>query len=418
MVKSVYPFYETSLEDLVLLLNESFPSSEIHFGSDTSNLSYKVICPYIGKDTAWNSMTKICQASMSRITEREDGEPEITSSFPIRSPIAIRPNNIIAIKSAGFAIKSNPCIQVTKRKKFVNTVLEGSSQNFSIDWDLSIGTPEILGYQGINISNIETIVGEEGNEYAEDVSIYVNGTVTVKTPYKIFDARSDVSTFKRKYLLNEPSEEYPSANKETDISFSLCNYPSIDVEQNIVADLKKMQAYIGFQSEAISGSHTSYAYKQLFIQSGTISFPVTTFEDKGEITLCYKKSDSPEDRIESNDLIQHIAADASDNDIGLHIVEDVYRRYRKGIECFEIECLFNDYYYEAGSLAFDGTDLSQHFKKYDVIIPYVMKNGKSVPLRTNQDGTPKKFRIIGISYSYDGLLRQKLSVQEERYDVD
>jgi hypothetical protein len=47
-----------------------------------------------------------------------------------------------------------------------------------------------------------------------------------------------------------------------------------------------------------------------------------------------------------------------------------------------------------------------------------MKKGEKVPLRKNEDGTPKKFRIIGISYSYDGLLKQKLSVQEERYDVD
>ena len=80
--------------------------------------------------------------------------------------------------------------------------------------------------------------------------------------------------------------------------------------------------------------------------------------------------------------------------------------------------MFNDYCDVNGNKVFDTNDLSAHFKKYDVIIPYVMKKGKTVPLRINEDGTPKQFRIIGISYSYDGLLKQKLSIQEDRYDVD
>lgn len=416
MLRSVYPFYETSLEDIIVLLNDSFPSSKIYLGSDITNLSYKVGCPYIGKDTVWNAMTKICQASMSRITDRADGTPEITSSFPSRNPIIINPNNIINVQDAGFVRINTPHIELTKREKFFNKVLDGSRQNFSIDWDSDLTAPKILDAQGINISKVETIVGEEGNVFVGDKSIYVEGTVKVKTPHKIFAVYDDTSTFKRKFVLQEESEEYPSVNRETDISYSLCSSPSIEDEQNIVADLKRMEAYLGWESAAVAGSSTSYAYAQLFIPNGTISFPITTFEDKGKITHYYKKSYSSEDRIESNDLIQD--STTTESDIGSHIVEDVYRRYHNGIECFEIECLFNDYYFEDGSVAVQGNDISQHFSRYDVVVPYVVKRGKTVPLRTNQDGTPKKFRIIGISYSYDGLLRQKLSVQEERYDVD
>ena len=127
-------------------------------------------------------------------------------------------------------------------------------------------------------------------------------------------------------------------------------------------------------------------------------------------------------KIPSSDLVQensYYLEDSGDKiHLGEYILRETNRRYGNGIECFEIECLFNDYYDENGNKVFSKDDLSTHFKKYDVIIPYVKKRGQTVPLRVNEDGTPKKFRIIGISYSYDGFLKQKLSVQEERYDID
>ena len=153
--------------------------------------------------------------------------------------------------------------------------------------------------------------------------------------------------------------------------------------------------------------------------------PIDGFDDNGtseERQINTKYADEPIVQIPSSDLVrEHSECWTVDNiyiPLYKYILQEIKRRYEKGIECFEIECLFNEYVNESGEVVFDGKDLSQHFKRYDVIIPYVSKNGETIPLRTNPDGTPKKFRIIGISYSYDGLLRQKLSVQEERYDVD
>ena len=80
-----------------------------------------------------------------------------------------------------------------------------------------------------------------------------------------------------------------------------------------------------------------------------------------------------------------------------------------------MECLFNDYYDEQGNLALNGNEL-EHFERYDKIVPYVIRQGNRVPFRTDENGNAKVFRIIGIEYVYDGLLRQKLYLHEDMYD--
>jgi hypothetical protein len=97
------------------------------------------------------------------------------------------------------------------------------------------------------------------------------------------------------------------------------------------------------------------------------------------------------------------------------ILENVERKYGKRIECVELECLFNKYYDEQGNLIYNG-DYLQCFEKYDTIIPYVMRQGKREPFRLDENGNPMVFRIIGIEYSYDGLLKQKLHLHQERPD--
>jgi hypothetical protein len=41
-----------------------------------------------------------------------------------------------------------------------------------------------------------------------------------------------------------------------------------------------------------------------------------------------------------------------------------------------------------------------------------MRNGFEQPYSTNDDGTPKSFKVMGIEYNYSGFLRQKLHLQE------
>ena len=408
--KIIYPFYETNLSGLILYINDFFPNSNFSIGEgDFTNIT--IGCTYISVDTVWNIITKICQATMSRVVETPNGDFQITSSFPQRTPIIVNPKNIIGFEKGDFVIIKNPNIVVTKRKKYINEILDGSKSAFSINWDTKSET--ILETNGITISNIENVTDGDRTTY------YASGKTTIKTPYKIFSFGSEESIWNiRNIWFSVSTDEYPSADNKTAVLGMLLDNPSIEKEQNIVATLKRRAIYDTYPT--VSGSNNGY--KQFFFSDGTFSFPITTFEDTGKEHLYHHKDFVEGDEIESNDLIQDISYyknnDGDKVPLGFHIVEEVYKRYHNGIECFEIECLFNDYYDVNGNKVFSKDDLSTHFKKYDIIIPYVIKKGKEVPLRVNEDGTPKKFRIIGISYSYDGLLKQKLSIQEERYDID
>lgn len=402
---TIYPFIATDSFDLVDMINDVLPNSRFYVGENFYNTT--IGCPYIGKDTAWNVITKVCQATMSRVVETPNGDFEIKNSFPEKNPIIVKPNNILNLQKAEFVKVENPNIRVNKREVFLSKVLEGSISSFHIDWD--IDEQNILDTSGITLSNIEK------NTTEEEASFYAEGSIIVKTPYKIYAVYKDNTVYDTRTILQRIEEDFPFSDRNYTNKSSFFGTPYVENEQNIAANLNRREIYYKSQ---LTVNSSPYGYRQEFLSSGTVSFPVSTFVDSGNIHYYITKGLENDEEIESNDLIQTISTAPNGEELGSYIIEEVYKRYHKGIECFEIECLFNDYYYEDGSLAFTGQDLSNHFNKYDVVIPYVMRKGKTVPLRTNADGTPKKFRVIGISYSYDGLLKQKLSLHEERYDVD
>lgn len=415
---SVYPFIPTSAYNLVSKINEVLPISKVSFGIDVEHFSYITIgCPYIGKDTAWNVITKICQATMSRIVETPSGELEITGSFPKREPIIVAPHNIISITKSDFVRIENPNIFYTKRKKYEGAVTENSKSSFSININIeNPKIPKLLETTGITLSNVEKQEDADGT-----IRLYADGEVIIKTPYKLFSVELDYSTVNIRYTVFYDSDpNNPRVDTKMPNQDNLLGSPSIENEQNIVASLPRRSIYETFSG--VVGNET--AYKQFVFSDGTFVFPIHAFEDTETIQLFHNKNFYGEnDTVDSNDLIQDISNyehdDGSIEPLGSYIIDEVYKRYHKGIECFEIECLFNDYYYLlTGEKAGDSEDLSKRLCRYDVIVPAIIKNGEMVPLRRNEDGTPKMFRIIGISYSYDGLLKQKLYVQEERYDVD
>lgn len=399
----VYPFYPRKTSYLLELINEKITSCKISVGEDSENITKTMIdCPYIGIDTVWNIITKICQATMSRVVEDESGNTIITGSFPNRKNIIVNPKNIINISNKEFVRINNASIDVTNREVFKGEVLDGSSKNFSIKHDEN---NFFSGVEGFTIGNSR--VDSTGGYYNE----YVDGTLHFKTPYKIFKAEEEQSIVNEHLQMGTLTAN--SAITEDDRysrNSVLCSNVSVVDETDISAKVNELRVTYKF-TEPESYFHA------VDTEGGIFKFSVYTFVDNGTTTISIT-TDGESETIQSNDLIQNDSTRIDYGDLGQYILDEVKKRYSNGIECFEIDCLFNDYYYDDGSLAFSSSDLSTHFKKYDVIIPYVMKNGTTVPLRKNQDGTPKKFRVIGISYSYDGLLRQKLYVQEERYDVD
>lgn len=406
ITSSVYPFYMRRVIELLEDINDKSPYTKISIGEDSNNINYTTIgTPYIGVDTIWNVMTKICQATMSRVIEKPDGDLEITSSFPQKTPIIVKPKNIINIDNADFVRIENATIEVTERQSLKNWISDGSSKSFNVERDESLYFTGISGFELTDSSNNSY----EGGFYEE----YVQGILNLETPYKIFSVDFDRSVVTERLQIGDLSS---SAVIKEDSEYTrntvLCSNSSIVNETTISAKINSLRVtHIDHNPEV------NFTY--VLTKGGEIRFPISTFVDKGTKTISIT-DDKNGEKIESNDLIQYNSFFNGDVGIrlGEYILNEVKKRYSNGIECFEIECLFNDYYDENGNKVFSKDDLSVHFNKYDIIIPYVIKKGKEVPLRVNEDGTPKKFRIIGISYSYDGLLKQKLSIQEERYDID
>lgn len=380
-----------------------YPSFGLTEGEENKNLEKTIIyCPYLPKENAWNRISNICQSTMYRVIESENGEPIITGSFPDRTAILVNPNNIIGISKSDFVIVQNSSIDVTNRNKYTNKRVEQISKHFDIQYD-ETGTPISISNCDYDIANNNASISCRFDipykTYSCSMS-HVAVTVERTAPRYVTgtDGEAEEIYEKASYVTKEfGGGAYVVGNDKTSLLYK-------DKITNIVTE------YSGGTTDRKKSIDVDF-YLTYFVDDGiTSETNITDGTKSNEIV-----------KISSNDLIQtgsYYIGDSENIPLSTYILEEVRRRYSKGIECFEIECLFNDYYDLNGNNVFSRDDLSDHFKKYDVIIPYVMKKGQKVPLRKNADGTPKKFRIIGISYSYDGLLRQRLSVQEERYDID
>lgn len=409
--KSIYPYIGMYANEILTKICDRFGVS-ISGEADFNGLKITVPCPYIEPGNLWDIVNQVCQATMSRIVETETGRAKITSCFPERTPIVVSPKNIIDIPQNSFARIANSSIQYKKITVYQNKVTDSTKSHIRLNWgDDYAKAPSVDG------AKLRFTMPEppEFSQYSTSY-VFASGNCTIETPHKIFRVYDyGIQTF----LDTKKVEIGGSVKEEVEKEGSFFVSSEIVDESKIRCSTDRAIANTIWADEFSKPSDIQY------VVGVETRVPIDGFDDNGtsEVRQINSKyADEPIVQISSSDLVREHSrywpGDGTWVPLYKYILQEIKRRYEKGIECFEIECLFNEYVNESGEVVFDGKDLSQHFKRYDVIIPYVSKNGKTIPLRTNQDGTPKKFRIIGISYSYDGLLRQKLSVQEERYDVD
>lgn len=415
--KDVFTFHSAGTDFLAGIEEESmevigytsdYPSYGINVGEDAKFFEgTSIYCPYLPYEKAWDRLTKICQATMSRIIEDENGNPIITGERPEKTPIIVNPKNILSISNCDFVKVINPSIDLTNRTRYQNQKVEQASKTLSINYGED-GEP--VSVSGADYAFGKLIMADP--DILEDtagMTAYREAIVRyrMRLPYKTFEVREIRSVESLEADRNGDKNYYSTPEAYRSVDNSVLN----DTFDNI-----SFAYTFKFLKHILDGS-------VIKVRSIDFSFYLDCFED-GDIENITKITDSNQEDttiIDSNDLIQtssYYMDYPTKIPLGEHILNETVRRYANGRECFEIECLFNDYEFVNGENAFNADDLSSHFKKYDVIIPYVIKKGRRVPLRVNEDGTPKQFRIIGISYSYDGLLKQKLSIQEDRYDVD
>lgn len=115
----------------------------------------------------------------------------------------------------------------------------------------------------------------------------------------------------------------------------------------------------------------------------------------------------------TNELMQ-VGSMVDTSELGDFLVTSVLNRYGAGKEVYELKCSIAEYYDTDQMLAISPTDVLYHamFKKHDIVEPYIFTSEGEVPLSVKSDGTPKQFEIIGIDYSYQGVVWQELTIQE------
>lgn len=395
-----YPFDEKNISTII----SDCTIDGIIIENDQKNINNtKIYCPYFPKESAWDRLNKICQATMCRIYDDENGNPVISGSFPENlSSIIINPNNILEISSNDFVRVPNLSIEATNRERKTDSRIDGINDVYSIGYAEEDPTYPTDGFGN------ETTIGGATFSFkmvtlgGEPYSVWVTYYKTFNLPVK---ATGSAEMLLREYYQAPDAPGVGFCLKSTLTSGDDCHLQGTDKLY-----YKASMVAVNFDG-ANKYKHRLYkievsARADHFVDNGTESKEIINDPSYDKL------------RIESNDLIQSssyfLNTDGSHTALGDYILQEVDRRYSDGIECFEIECLFNDYYNEEKEKVFSGDDLSQRFKKYDVVYPYVKRAGKIVPLRTSQNGRRKGFRLIGISYYYDGLLRQRLQLQEEK----
>lgn len=405
-----FPYYITDLTVIVSAVNQLFgkPISLEGFGKNIS-----IFCPIIERNKSlWNIVTEICQATMGRVAENPDGSVVITDPYLSRKPIVVNPKNITKIPSDAFVRIPNSSMDVTNRVRIVDT----AKLDFSINWN---------GYTDLTSEN--TVASFDGANLMisdDDTSAYVTGSVSTENPiYAVHLPQISQTDEIQSFVTTDGNLPYPF-QKTKFTPYPLLSLVGIKLTSKSDNYQEVSFACEDFPIKISKVNELHLRTEETVVVKASFEAGYDTFSDsKEELEMIHYPTDEIV-KIQSSTLVQTNSRYDNKKDgyvvksvpLAEHILTEVRNRYANGIECFEIECLFNDYYYTDGTLAFDGADLSQHFNKYDIIEPYTVKHGQVVPLRKNEDGSAKQFRIIGISYTYDGFLRQKLYVQEERYD--
>ena len=382
----IYIWSSVSIKEV---LNYCF-KQEINFGDGTSSLSdMSIYCTYIAAPiNLWNIGEKICQISMCRIFDNKYGKPIISNENLSRSPIIIDTQNVISYTSPDFVKHANFKMDAINRKKSLTTT-EHSTIRFNVyntDGTMALTSP-------ITVTEIadETYNGVYNCKVSANLSF----------PHKIFEVVAYGKAIGNFYQSLKNGNQAYLNNFTVDVS---------NISSVVSSDHTSVLLEFTIQGAKVIDSDVTTVLTEM-----EFSFSYKYFYDEGTKDYSTVLSDYPYKQITTNDLMQTSNRYRNDDVLADYIVNTTLRRYGKGIECVECECLFNNYYDINGNLVLNGSDL-QHFEKYDIVIPYTVKKGQRVPFRTNKDGIPKRFRIIGIQYSYDGLLRQKLWLQEEQYN--
>jgi hypothetical protein len=178
-----------------------------------------------------------------------------------------------------------------------------------------------------------------------------------------------------------------------------------DLTYTLSSDCKK--ATIGFKIN--DARYIDTLQEKIYsLISAKINFIGYYYDDKGSELEKYQTEKGEPKHLQSNKLIQTESTFGTKK-LSDWILSTIKGKYENEIKCFDLECLAVEYKDIDGTIAIAKGQL---FKRYDLIVPYVIRKGRKTPYSYDEKGIPSAYCIVGIEYSYSGILKQKLYLQE------
>ena len=374
---------------------------------------------YMRKDSKWSNADKLCQANMVRCFCDNNGIPLFSSEVSKQeNNILITPKNILSVgnksrvnKPKGFSISAYNIQKQVDQKM---------SSSFAFTWYSIKGTTNnphdseynyILARWEDYSNNCQTGLNKnhEGfyteawvsTDIKKEQNLYNISRVVVEESVSTSKKSDNGQIEKTKYTFTKEKNFGATENPENGII-------AFDNGENITVYFEDSNA-VDVAFDDGDGSVGVYVVSEHVANEGTISVYGNFFKEDGEVEIG-ETSDSSI-KLQSNELIQ-TQSHYIDKSLAQNIVDTAKSRYGNGIECLELEVTPSDYYDDLGNKIIDTKGEKPLFEKYDIITPYVIRNGFKQPYSTKQDGSAKNFKVIGIDYSQKGILRQKLYLQE------
>lgn len=172
-------------------------------------------------------------------------------------------------------------------------------------------------------------------------------------------------------------------------------------------------------SAHILQTNAPYTDKVRYILSETISIEGQCIKETEPTVAKYDEEAIVNNtlKLPTNELIQGGNYYVNDSkNYSDKFITEVYEKYKNGKETATLLCLVGKYYDLEGNLVVDADNADESIppllKKYDLVVPYIHTSNGEVPLSTDKDGNAKQFQIIGVNFSYRGIARQEIVIQE------
>lgn len=372
-------FFSKSLLELVQFVQNDLG---IFIDIKTDRLKNTIIyCPDIeDHPTVWDFMTQICQAGMCMIFEDEYGDPCICDTTPRNSNIIVTPNRIIGIGKHSKSSIPNASISVIKRTKHEGEINDRDSKQIYL-YD---GNGDVVSYEQ------DLLSFEELADTPEYHSVRVRYGVDFQNP-----------TFSISGIICRGSKEYKDVRIDEDVAIQLASY---DTNLSLFGNYATVTATISPSKYSQEAGVDPY----IWVRNARISLRTTYYTDE-EKEESYTTSEKSQPKLLTTNKFIQTESTYGDQKLSSAMLETIKSRYANPIKCLEMECLLGEYKDNYGNVILSSEQL---FKRYDTIVPYVIRNGKQQPYSMDDSGNASSFEIIGVEYSYQGFLRQKLYLQE------